>query len=271
MTNFKDTLNSIITGDLISVSTKVLDEMIENIGSTDPILRDELIYTAFGTLIFKHHLDKQRLEYILTKLLQSKSFLLNIDQPMTDSVFTRSFTALAYAALLEYDSSKQIISPILVRKVIDATHEYMVKEVDLRGYIEHKGWAHAVAHGADLLDSIVKHPVATEDDAFQILQHIKRFLTIAHGYQDDEEERLARAFITLTKYHISEAFRVDWLLQLEQSLAERYALEKGELQPYYAQLAFKNFLKSSYFLLEKEGIQNKLKETIKQLVVQLIY
>ncbi|WP_391119656.1 DUF2785 domain-containing protein [Psychrobacillus sp. L3] len=222
-------------------------------------------------MITGNNLDQQQLEYILNKLLENKSVVLDINKPITDSVFTRSFTTLFYAAIVEYDSTKQIISKDLVRKVIDATHEYMGKELDFRGYVEKKGWAHAAAHGADLLDSIVKHPIASENDAVKILHHIARFLSIAHGYQDDEEERLARAFVTLTKYHLNEEFIVSWLKHLEQSLADKYATSNNELQPYYAQLAFKNFLKSSYFLLEKEAIQNDIKETIKDLVVQIIY
>ncbi|WP_391207135.1 DUF2785 domain-containing protein [Psychrobacillus sp. L4] len=271
MTNLENILRSIISGDSNIVSSEVLNEMIENIGSTDPILRDNLIYSAFCTLITGNHLDQQQLEYILNKLLVKKSIVLDIDKPITDSVFTRSFTILFYAAIVEYDSTKQIISKDLVRKVIDATHEYMGKETDFRGYVKKKGWAHATAHGADLLDSIAKHPFASENDAFMILQHIARFLTLAHGYQDDEEERLARAFVTLTKYHLSEDFIISWLKQLEQSLADKYSASNNELQPYYAQLAYKNFLKSSYFLLEKEAIQNDLKETINDLVVQMIY
>ncbi|QFF97771.1 DUF2785 domain-containing protein [Psychrobacillus glaciei] len=271
MANLENILRSIISADSNTVSSEVLNEMIDNIGSTDPILRDNLIYSAFCTLITGNYLDQQQLEYILNKLLENKSVVLDIDKPITDSVFTRSFTILFYAAIVEYDSTKQIISKDLVRKVIDATHEYMGKESDFRGYVEKKGWAHAPAHGADLLDSIAKHPIASEDDALMTLQHITRFLTLAHGYQDDEEERLARAFVTLTKYHLNEDFIKTWLIQLKQSLSEKRANSKGELQPYYAQLAFKNFLKSSYFLLEKEAIQNDIKETIKDLVVQMIY
>lgn len=271
MTKFKEILQSIITGDMELVSTEILDEMIEHIGSIDPVLRDKLIYTAFWTLIAKKRLDKQQLEYILSTLLEKKSIMLNIDRPMSDSVFTRSFTVLVYAAVLEYDSTKQIVSPDLIRKVINETHVYMEKESDIRGHVEHKGWAHAVAHGADLLDSLIKHPVSSEDDALKILQHIARFLTIAQGYQDEEEERLAYAFVTLTKHHLSEAVITEWMDKLKETLIEIKANAPGELQPYYAQSAFKSFLKSSYFLLEKEALENNLKETIKKTIVQMIY
>lgn len=271
MMNFEEQLKSIIVEELKLVPTNMLDEMIKNIGSTDPILRDKLIYTAFWTLISKDHLDIYQLEYILNNLLENKLLIKNIEQPSSDDVFTRSFTSLVYAAILEYDAKKQTIDVDLIRKVIDTTHEYMTKENDLRGYVENKGWAHAAAHGADLLDSLIKHPIATEEDARKVLQHIARFITIANGYQDDEEERLSYAFVTLTKHHLQESEIIDWLLELHQLLADKQANANSTLQPYYAQLAFKNFLKSTYFLLERDAIQQDLKETIKQLVIKSLY
>ncbi|WP_391119658.1 hypothetical protein [Psychrobacillus sp. L3] len=47
MTNIKDVLQSIISGDLKFVSSEVLNEMIENIGSTNPILRTTLFTALF--------------------------------------------------------------------------------------------------------------------------------------------------------------------------------------------------------------------------------
>lgn len=271
MTNLIEKLQNITNQNIESISTDTLDEMIENIGSTDPLLRDKVIYTTFYTFIFKDHLTDHQLEYILNKLLENKLLLMNIEQPCSDFVFTRSFTSLVYASILEYDANKQVVDTDIVRKVMDATHEYMTKESDLRGYVTNKGWAHAAAHGADLLDSLIKHPSATEDDALKVLQHIARFLTIANGYQDNEEERLAYAFVTLTKHHLQESDITYWLLELDQSLMDKQTNANGELQPYYAQLAFKNFLKSTYFLLEKNTIQNDLKETVKQLVLKFLY
>jgi hypothetical protein len=271
MINLRSVLKRIIDGEIQNVSTEILDEIIENIGSTDPVLRDQLIYSAFWTLINGGYLDKQQLEYTLNELLNKQLLTLDCEKPLTDSVFTRSFTALFYAAIVRVDATNQIIDANLVRQVIDVSHEYMAKEQDLRGYVEHKGWAHAAAHGADLLSSIGKHPLATSEDAEKILRNIARFITIAEGYQDDEEERLARAFVTLSKFHLTEAVIKDWLLSLEQSLVQRKANTKEGLQTYYAQLAFKNFLKSAYFLLEKEGIHKDLQGAIKKIVVGMIY
>ncbi len=271
MPNLTTILTNIISREVTHVSMAILDEMIENIGTTDPVLRDHLIYRAFCILIFEDRLEKKQLEYILKSLLNNRSLFLDINLLMTDAVFTRSFTALIYAAILEYDSTKQILNKDVIRQVINASHDYMIEEQDLRGYVQEKGWAHAAAHGADLLESIIKNPSATELDARKVLQHIARFLTIAEGYQDDEEERLARSFVTLSSHHLTDEIISDWIYSLDRTLREKLATVNGELQPYYAQLAFKNFLKSAFFLIEKQLDRKSLQKTIKQVVCDLIH
>lgn len=271
MINFSDTLQQIKDKKIKVVSQEVIDRMIANIGSTDPILRDKLIYSAFWTLVNDEVLNKVQIEYVLNELLNKQLLTLDIEKPSSDSVFTRSFTSLFYAAILWADREKQLIDANIIRKVMDVSHEYMKKEKDLRGHDEDKGWAHAAAHGADLLNAIAMHPLAREDDAAKILEHIARFMTIAEGYRDDEEERLARAFVTVAKYHLTEDAIMAWALKLEQSLNERKGSNPDELQPYYAQLAYKNFLKSSYFLLEKLNESKSLKDGIQKIILRMMY
>ena len=271
MENLKTALTNVISGEVTQVSMGIIDEMIKNIGTTDPEVRDHLIYSAFSKLIFEDRFEKKQLEFILHSLLNNRSLLFDIEHSTTDSVFTRSFTSLIFAAILEYDSTKHILDKDIILQVITTSHDYMMKEQDLRGYVQEKGWAHAAAHGADLLESLIKHPLATELDAQKVLQHIARFLTIAEGYQDDEEERLARAFVALACHHLTDEIISDWLNSLNRSLREKSATAHGELQPYYAQLAFKNFLKSAFFLFEKQDDKIPLQRTIKQIVCDLIH
>lgn len=271
MENLKTALTNVISGEVTQVSLSILDEMIKNIGTTDPEVRDQLIYRAFSKLIFEDRFEKKQLEYILHSLLDNRSLLFDIEHSTTDSVFTRSFTSLVFAAILEYDSIKHILDKDIILQVITTSHDYMMKEQDLRGYVQEKGWAHAAAHGADLLESLIKHPLATELDARKVLQHIARLLTIAEGYQDDEEERLARSFVALSSHHLTDEIISDWIYSLDRTLRDKLATANGELQPYYAQLAFKNFLKSAFFLIEKQLDRKSLQDTIKQVVCDLIH
>ena len=270
MTTYITDLKQIISGESIEMSHEFLDKMIENIGSVDPVLRDELNYSAFWKLINNDQLSKQQIEYILTNLLNKELLMVDIENPVSDAVFTRSFTVLFFAAILHVDASIKIVDTELVRRTIDASLQYLMKEQDLRGFVENKGWAHAAAHGADLLESIAMHPFSTEEDALKILTNINQIFSIASGFKDDEEERIARSFVTLSQHHLTESQLSAWLIEQAQTLKKRKN-DTNKLQSYYALLAFKNFLKSVYFLLERENIHESMQSTIKQLVNKIMY
>jgi hypothetical protein len=270
MTTYITDLKRIISGETLVVSNEFLNEMINNIGSIDPVLRDELNYSGFWKLLNSDQLSKQQTEYILQVLLDKKLLMMDIENPLSDAIFTRSFTALFFAAILHIDASKSMLDEDLVRKTIDASLLYLMSEQDLRGYVDSKGWAHAAAHGGDLLESIAKHPLCTDEDAHLILNNIGQIISIATGFKDDEEERLARSFVTLSQHNLTEARLIEWLKEQAQTLQETKKTN-NQLQSYYALLAFKNFLKSSYFLLERENIQESLQDTIKQLIKKIMY
>ncbi|MET1014054.1 MAG: DUF2785 domain-containing protein [Paenisporosarcina sp.] len=270
MTTYITDLKRIISGETLDISNEFLNEMIENIGSVDPVLRDELNYSAFWNLLNSDQLSKQQIEYILTVLLDKQLLMVEIENPSSDAVFTRSFTVLFFAAILHVDSSKRIVDEDLVRKTIEASLQYLMHEQDLRGFVENKGWAHAAAHGGDLLESIAKHPLSTDEDALKILNNIGQIISIATGFKDDEEERLARSFVTLSQHHLTEAQFNEWLNEQVQTLQEKKE-NNNQLQSYYALLAFKNFLKSAYFLLERENVHEFMQDTIKQLVKKMMY
>lgn len=270
MTTYITNLKRIISGESIEISTEFLDKMIENIGSIDPVLRDELNYSAFWKLINNDLLSKQQIEYILTVLLDRDLLMADIENPESDGVFTRSFTVLFFAAILHVDASKKIIDKELVRRTIDTSLQYLMKEQDLRGFVEKKGWAHAAAHGADLLGSIAKHPFSTEEDALKILNNLNQIFSIASGFKDDEEERIARSFVTLSQHHLTDTQLSEWLMDQAKTLKE-VKNDTNKLQSYYSLLAFKNFLKSIYFLLERENIHVSLQGTIKELVKEIMY
>jgi hypothetical protein len=62
MTTYIAELKRIISGESIEISHEFLDKMIENIGSVDTVLRDELNYSAFWKLINNEQLSKQQIE-----------------------------------------------------------------------------------------------------------------------------------------------------------------------------------------------------------------
>lgn len=246
--------------------SELLNYMVENIGSTDPILRDQLIYRAFCKLISEKYLSVDQRNELLSTMLGEQYYLHNIGEQQTDSVFQRSFSALVLALLLEFDSEDLQLHKDLVNDAFTQAIYYMEQELDRRGYVKGKGWAHAIAHGADVLDAAAKHP--DFNDTQGMLNSLQVPLLSGHPFTDDEEERLAIPVISLISYKHAEEEVLNWLNQLinhTNQLQPEYPLS---IHPYRVQHTVKHFLKSLYFFLqfkdESKAVRDQVKEHLKK-------
>ena len=82
------------------------------------------------------------------------------DNPQSDKVFTRTFTALL-GALFWMQMLMNLLTIKQRHTWLDWAINYLRLEQDWRGFIPEKGWAHAVAHGSDLASTAVVHPKVT--------------------------------------------------------------------------------------------------------------
>ena len=84
-----------------------------------------------------------------------RGLAVGIGEDGTDTVFRRSFSALVLAECLERATSADRDRPASPTTTVlrwgDRVAGWLVRERDLRGYVPGKGWAHALAHGADAL------------------------------------------------------------------------------------------------------------------------
>lgn len=69
--------------------------------------------------------------------------------------------------------------------------DYARRERDHRGFVDDKGWAHAVAHTADALDSCAQHPVTNLEERIAILNVIAELATLSEPLAYSEDDRLA--------------------------------------------------------------------------------
>ncbi|PLT30003.1 DUF2785 domain-containing protein [Peribacillus deserti] len=226
----------------------LLNEMVESIGSPDAVLRDKLIYTTFSKLIKEDFLDQQQMEQLLKTCLDHLIFY-NICSKEDDSVLTRSFSSLVLAQLLSKDRTLLVLSKSSVSAAISSSIEYLIKEEDTRGYIEGKGWAHSIAHGADFLDEAIKHPYFSLDKTKSCLEAIRTCILNKSGvYIDDEEERLLYPVEALLQKGMPERTLYDWV----QSIVDDHDLKAKEgysLEYFRMKKNTSNFLKSLYFRL----------------------
>lgn len=248
----------------------LIDSMLDHIGSVDPELRDTLIYNSFGKLIQEDCLTKDQLTYIFEVCLQM--LFTGIGQKEDDSVFTRTFSALVLALLLQKDRETRFLSQNQLTQGFDGSINYLKQEVDIRGHVDGKGWAHSIAHGADLLTAAISHTDFDLTLSTECLHTIKLCLfkesTRDIPYVDEEEERLIFAVEALQEKGVTDQEIEPWLLTISDQLNELLEKEDYSLNFFWKKSNVINFLRAYYFRLffKKEGV--KLRDTIAMILEQ---
>ena len=123
---------------------QLLVEMNPLLASTDPVLRDDVAYSAAERWILREHrlspADLRTLLQLWTK---------NLDEGLgtagDDRVFTRSFSALSLSAIAAADLSSPFLSETELRAFFNRMLDYFQRERDLRGFDPVRGWMHSVA------------------------------------------------------------------------------------------------------------------------------
>ncbi|MCL2350142.1 MAG: DUF2785 domain-containing protein [Defluviitaleaceae bacterium] len=180
----------------------LIADMLKFIGHTDSELRDELIYRTFSELVDGKTLSTAQIKHILNTCLGEQHLFFGIGEKDTDSVFTRAFSSLPISVALWFNQNE---TPFLTADEIinikNTVMRYISQEKDCRGYVGEKGWAHAIAHIADVLGHLAEVSETTDgDDEFslgcegllEILNAVKLMVCNEDSvYTAEEDERLA--------------------------------------------------------------------------------
>src|SRR6266542_1036431 len=209
-------------------------ELLSWLGSSDAELRDEFAYPILTGWIERGQYGPDELRGIAGQMLGNLGE--GLGESGTDSVFLRSFSAL-----------------ILMEVVARDNAEPFLDQRDLRGWVEGLGWAHAVAHTADLLMMLSRSRYLGPVELAGLLDGIAdRLLTQGDTvflYQEDE--RLAYAVLNVLRRGLLDRAAVNrWL--------GRFVRPSGfeTWQPVYvepgltvARVNVTSFLRSLYFQL----------------------
>ena len=130
-------------------------ELGEMLGSSDPYVRDEIAYPVLASWISNGTYD-----HLLRTLGNGLCVLMEegVGSMTDDSVFQRSFAVLVLAEIIERDNRMDVVDDRTVLGWGDRIATWLVAEKDLRGFVQGKGWAHAVAHGADAISALARSP-----------------------------------------------------------------------------------------------------------------
>ena len=229
------------------ISNETLTLMLDNIGSLDPVLRDETIYIGFARNFMEGLFSLQQKQMIYEYIFDRNLLLTGLDEGISDDTFTRAFTSLVLVVVMESHYMNPWLDTDQESRIIETALYYMEHEQDNRGFVEDKGWAHAFAHGADLLGTITKSPLFTQDHTARFLTIYKRALIDIDNFLYKEEGRLARGSVELiASGKIDSPSLVNWIDTVSKDL---YASEGYNL-------AWQSYLMALSFLLKFENLLN---------------
>lgn len=246
---------------------RVIQSMLHHIGSTDAELRDQLIYTLFYRFIIE---DEQLTNEQLTGLFNStlKYHLFHgIGETASDTVFTRAFSTLLIALILYRDRHQGFLSEANLEMLKAKLLAYLDCEIDTRGYVPTKGWAHAIAHVADTFDELVLHPYLDETEFGEILEALWDKVMFPTVYLHDEDERLLNPIFALLERGMDE----HEIVVLLDGLPAQLSAKKQQLEPeqyWHVVHNVKTFLKSFFVKLydvNRPMLQTAVFETLKQI------
>jgi hypothetical protein len=128
-------------------------ELVTMLGSPDPHLRDQVGYATLATWIERGVYDE-----LLTGLGDGMAAGLEngLGDRGNDTVFRRSFSARLLAECVARDNTQRVLPDNRILRWGDRIAAWYVRELDLRAYVPGKGWAHAVAYGADAIGVLAR-------------------------------------------------------------------------------------------------------------------
>ena len=258
MKEYVSTLKQIIQGDMDSIlSTDIpalLQFMLDNIGHTDPELRDNLIYSGFCRLILDDNLTSEQLIFLYKSAVCDDYLYYKIYEPInSDAVFKRSFSALLIQLLLYKDKEHHFLENELLHETLPMCVDYLKFERDYRGFVEGKGWAHAVAHGSDLLAQAVAHPMYLQvSSSTNCLQALKSCIWTEYAYIDEEDERMLAVIDELLLKDLTSDALIKWLAELHSYHHPEHLIQ------YRVHWNVKKFIMSLYIHLLKNQSDERL-------------
>ncbi len=187
-------------------------ELLSWLGSTDAELRDEFAYRILAAWVEREQFQAEQLHDLVRQMLDNLH--IGLGERDTDSVFLRSYSTLVLMEVVAYDNAHPFLGQGEAASLLDQVLEYLRKERDLRSWVEGPGWAHAVAHTADLLMMLARNLQLGTVELERLLDGIADRLLEPSGvvFVQHEDERLAYAALNvLRRGLVGRAARDRWL------------------------------------------------------------
>ncbi|MBO9519914.1 MAG: DUF2785 domain-containing protein [Nocardioidaceae bacterium] len=180
---------------------ELTEDLTRMLGDPNPDVRDGIAFPTMATWI-----DDGVYDDLLVGLGDGMCHGLDVGlgERDTDTVFRRSYSALILTECIDRSSKAILGGPDVVLRWGDRVMGWLAREQDLRGFVPGKGWAHAIAHGADALGALARSPYFGRLELTVILDVIAdRLLTPTEEFfVCGEDDRLAFATMHLLRRDI---------------------------------------------------------------------
>ncbi|EMI9090081.1 MULTISPECIES: DUF2785 domain-containing protein [Bacillus] len=260
--------NNYVINDALNIDS-LSSIMLEHIGDTDGYLRDKLIYSTFYHLIKKDYISHTHLQKLLLESISDKYLLYKIHSDDEDAVFTRAFTTLLIALIIDADTNHNFLSQADLLHVKDRLVLYMNNEHDFRGYVQDHGWAHSIAHASDTFEALVRSPKLETLYYEEILQTLLNKVCV-HSiyYKYEEDERIVYPIIAMLQNGLKEEVLIVALHDLVAQLpVQKQTLPIKSYEFLYGNI--KSFLRSLFFRLRTLSICEETECKIEKLLREL--
>ena len=225
---------------------EMTEDLTRMLGDPDPEVRDGIAFPTMATWI-----DEGVYDDLLVGLGDGMCHGLDIGLGDTesDTVFRRSFSALILTECIDRTTRAALGGPNVVLRWGDRIMSWYARERDLRGFVTGKGWAHAVAHGADALGALARSPVLGRLELTVILDVIAdRLLAPTDAFfVCGEGDRLAYATMHLLRRDILGIDVLEpWVARLAAGAVGRGSVDRN---PYLVAGNVQSYLRSLHLQL----------------------
>jgi hypothetical protein len=178
-------------------------DILPCLSAADPWLRDSLAYEGLGTLLSSGRLPPTLRQSMAQALLSA------LESPDAAG-FGPPFAALVLSELVRADAQARALSQAQLHSLAQRGAAFLARVRDYRSFDEREGWRHAVAHGADLLAQLARHPGLDDPSLLLALRDAvaTQVAPASHAYTHGEPERLMVPIVLLARRQLFSA--ADW-------------------------------------------------------------
>lgn len=247
----KDLLKSIVENNFEPLESpnpkELLHHFYKHLGSSDPELRDDLIFSVMANWVYRGVFTNEEIYKIAETLVKDEYILNGIGKENDDSVFIRSASALQLWAIIVTQKEKNFLPFNLIGIIFEKTIRLLLEEVDYRAYVPEKGWANSISHAANILSELVQLPEIKKPWLIMVLDSIcDKVLQPNFRFQGDEIEHLAAPVAEIL---LREVLLEEEILPCFDKLKIQPHYHGQEPENFFRFINVRNFLRAIYFYL----------------------